>query len=227
MVWGAVALFCILVGFWEEDTIAILIGVVIAIFGTRRTVFDFNKIGAFVNISVLLVAGVLGGIIYFSDDENKSSPQETVKKYIPKVAQQKQEQPPIKKPAQKILSSAELSENERKYENDLVKKLTSTANCSKQEDLNNFVLKKGDPTFINLKLCPDFKKIKLYFDQELDVVPSIYDMTKNHGSANLSSFDFLKIDYGRDSNGSFYSFAPTGKKFEGYIAVHMRNYNYQ
>ena len=226
MVWGIVALFCILVGFWEDDTVAIFIGVAIAIFGTRRTVFDFNKIGTFVNISVLLVAGVLGALIYFSDDENKPSPQETVKKYIPKVAQQ--EQPPIKKPAQRnFVPFSEMSEEEQKEkekEFDLVKKLASTSNCSKQENLNNFVLKKGDPTLLPLKLCPDFKEIKVYFDRELDPAPAFYSVTKNYDLAGLNSFDFVSADYGEDSGGTFYIFSPKGKTFDGYIVALMKNY---
>lgn len=218
MIWGAIALFFILAGFFTDEIVSFFIGVAIAIIGTRRTVFDFNKIGAFVNISVLLVAGVLGGLIYFSDDENKPSPQEIVKKYIPKVAQQKQEQPPVAKAPAPKPTVQPSSEQEESITWIGAKKLAQKGTCVKQEYLDPYIFGKDVFDNLSMKLCPDFEEIKIHHTPNLPLNMEFYTYNKDYSKTDWNAFDFIDVEKTTDA----VVITTKGGKFDGFIYFRIR-----
>ena len=70
MLWGVFAFALAVYGYFSEENFALIAGIVVGIIRVRRTVFNFDKIGTFINIVMVFVAITLGALVYFFDGDD-------------------------------------------------------------------------------------------------------------------------------------------------------------
>ena len=99
MLWGVFAFALAVYGYFSEENFALVAGIVVGIIGVRRTVFNFDKIGTFINIVMVFVAITLGALVYFFDGDDTDQQKEVVRESVPKITPP--QQPAIKTPATK------------------------------------------------------------------------------------------------------------------------------
>lgn len=190
MVWGAFGLFLAVYGFFSSgESFLIPIGIIAILIGIRRTVFNFNKFGTFVNFIGLFVAVLLGALVYFFDDDGTEQ-QEVAKISTPRTA-------PIKQAPVKVAPASRMPTQEFQYRRvSTPEPNTGEPNrahmalipCAHPNQFDKVVFGEYGLNSIYLKFCPDFHKnqfnsIRIHYSPKISkqLIDALWIGDKNVG----------------------------------------------